>query len=265
MRGRILEYRNKYYILGGILFMRNVLLLFVFILVLFGCVSKEEQINTIRQEALKLLEQNNYNEAIAKYEEIITISNDSSYKIELIDIKIKKLKVQADAYLQNGKLDEAIDLYIKMLEIKEEDSLRKELDEIKYEKESVDKVKEFRNELYEIQKNRLRSGIEVKPTDMEYIIEDLRIVFEGFGKIDDNRNTAISSYVKQVKGSLAYELMKIDLESELFDGSGLSEGLGKLDKGMNTLNTIIVAFTRNSLNENIEKILAMSLPSVYDK
>lgn len=231
---------------------------------LMGCaLNKEKKIETLKEEANTLISNNEFDDALLKYDEILDIDDSSIYKDEKNNIQIMKYRNIADAAIKNGELGEAVEIYEKILEIKDINDVKSILSDIKEEQESATKVQIFYDELYTIQKERLRSGITVKPTDMEYIIKDLRRLTEDFENIDDSKNTDISLHVKKVKESLDYQLYKIQVDSKLHDDSGLSEAFGELDSGMNMVNTIAVAETRNSLNKSIDGIIAMSVPEKY--
>ncbi|MCR8843434.1 hypothetical protein NQ117_07040 [Paenibacillus sp. SC116] len=139
--------------------------------------------------------------------------------------------------------------------------MKSKLEDITDEIESVKQVKAFYDELYNIQKERIRSGIEVMPTDMEYIIKDLRKATINFEAIDDSKDTDIA--LKDVKNTGAYTLYKIQVDSELYDDAGLDEALGELDSGFKAKLTMTVALTRNTLNDSIDDMITMPIPSKY--
>ncbi|MCS5695258.1 hypothetical protein [Desulfofundulus thermocisternus] len=180
--------------------------------------------------------------------------------------RIKQLSSEANNYVAKGKLDDAISLYNQILQIKEDENIRKQLNEVKYEKYSLEQVKKFREGLYNIQKNKIRDGITVNPTDMEYVFKDLNELVANFDKIDENKNTDIAKYVKEIKESISYQNLKDTLNKgqESFKSAGMDEALGKLDSQYDMLNTIIVASYRNQLNNEIDEILSMSIPSKYE-
>ncbi|MCD9026089.1 hypothetical protein [Cohnella silvisoli] len=231
---------------------------------LMGCTeSKEKKIEKLKEEATTFISSNNYDDAMLKYDEILALDDSPIYADEKTNIQILKYRKSADEALKNGEIKKAIETYEKILVIKEVDDVKSILSDIKEEQEAAIQVQAFYDELYNIQKDRLRSGIKVKPTDMEYIIKDLRRLTEDFERIDDSKDTDIARHIKSVKESLHYSLYKIQVDSKLHDDSGLSEAFGELDSEMKMVNTLAVANTRNSLNESIDGIIAMPIPEKY--
>lgn len=179
------------------------------------------------------------------------------------EAKIQQLKEEAKIYVAEGKLNDAIEIYNKILEINEDQSLRNELNEIKYEKQSVEKAKQFLDTLYDIEK-RVRPGIKVTLTDMQYIVKDLNNAIQEFEQIDTNKNTDIAKYIIKVKKSHGYSRqLKEAAQEEDFQNAGLDEALGNIDSKLGTLNTFLVAANRNLILEGINDIRKIEFPNKY--
>jgi tetratricopeptide (TPR) repeat protein len=231
---------------------------------LVGCTfNKKGKIENLKEEVTTLISNSKYDEAMLKYDEILSLDNSSINVDGKNNIQILKYEKIAEEALTEGDVETAVDNYEKILDIKETEGVKSILLNIKEEQEAVIQVQTFYDELYNIQKERLRSGISVNPTDMEYIIKDLRRLTEDFEEIDDSKDTDIARHIKNVKKSLHYELYMINVDSKLHDDSGLSEALGELDTGMKMVNTLTVANTRNSLNDSIDGIIDMPIPEKY--
>lgn len=186
--------------------------------------------------------------------------------------KIDKLMKEAEQHLESKNYEEAINTYTEILELKEDEEVSTKLQEVKeikeeaeYEILSVETVKKVHDDLYELLRDRLRSGISITPTEFEFILRDLQKIINEFERLDDSRNTDIARYIKRIKSDFNYEFnIKSPLSDNYFsEDAGLSEALGQLDDGFASANTMLLAMYRSSLIEGIEFILSQNLPEKY--
>ena len=112
-----------------------------------------------------------------------------------------------------------------------------------------------------MQETKLRSGITVTLSDMEYSMRDLISQLNTFDGLSTNDNSDLSTYIIGIKDSLNYKLMKIQANSDSFKNTGLADGYGQIDAQMNAINTISVASARNTINDAIDEILLKQIPT----
>jgi tetratricopeptide (TPR) repeat protein len=178
--------------------------------------------------------------------------------------EISQLNDQAADYYAQGKINDALEVYNKSLDLKEDPHIRETVGNINEELKSAQVAREFYEGIYTIRKERLVSGVEVTGADMKFIIEDLRKLTKEFESIDTNNVSEITEYVSKVKEDFNYRMLKIELDSELHDEGELNDAIGILDEGIDSLNTLTVAYTRNTLNDSIDQILRIDFPTKYE-
>jgi tetratricopeptide (TPR) repeat protein len=178
--------------------------------------------------------------------------------------EISQLNDQAADYYAQGKINDALEVYNKSLDLKEDPHIRETVGNINEELKSAQVAREFYEGIYTIRKERLVSGVEVTGADMKFIIEDLRKLTKEFESIDTNNVSEITEYVSKVKEDFNYRMLKIELDSELHDEGELNDAIGILDEGIDSLNTLTVAYTRNTLNDSIDQILKIDFPTKYE-
>lgn len=180
-----------------------------------------------------------------------------------IQEEIAVLDKQAYQNYQQRNITGTIEAYEKVLELNADDSRAlKRIPELKNEIKAIEGAKKFRDELYSIRKERLRSGIDVRATDMKYIIEDIRVLTGEFESLKVNFNSDISTYINDVKDSLNYSFLKSDIETDLYDEAELDDALSAIDAEFGLVSAMSTATIRNSLNDNIDKILDVELPDL---
>ncbi|HEY8804616.1 MAG TPA: zinc ribbon domain-containing protein [Clostridium sp.] len=129
------------------------------------------------------------------------------------------------------------------------------------ENENRNKAVSFVNYLKQLQETKLRSGITVTLSDMEYSMRDLISQLNTFDGLSTNDNSDLSTYIIGIKDSLNYKFMKIQANSDSFKNTGLADGYGQIDEEMNAINTIAVANARNAINDAIDEILLKQIPN----
>ncbi|MCP3747563.1 hypothetical protein [Paenibacillus sp. A3M_27_13] len=195
---------------------------------------------------------------------LVTLFSGCVNKEEELQSEVTSLADRADQYYKEDKMDDALEVYEKALEKKESSEIRDKIDSIKAEIKSIEKARNFKDELYTIRKERLSAGVSVTPTDMKFIIGDLGKLVTEFDNIDTSTETTITNYVKEVKRSTYYELLKVNIDSPLHDDAEVNEALGAIDSDFEVLNSLTVAHTRNDLTDKIDKILEIPFPSQYE-
>lgn len=178
--------------------------------------------------------------------------------------EVSQLNEQANDYYAQGKINDALEVYNKSLVLKEDPNIRETVWNINDELKSAQIAREFYEGIYTIRKERLVSGIEVTGSDMKFIIEDLRKLTKELESIDTNNVSEITEYVSKVKEDFSYSMLQMELDSELHDEGELNDSIGMLDDGFDSLNTLTVAYTRNTLNDSIGKILKIDFPTKYE-
>lgn len=136
--------------------------------------------------------------------------------------EISELKGQALQYLDDGDFNNTIELYEKMLEIKEDTIIREELKEIKYEKESVEVIKNFLDVIKNanINYNRAESLVELKD-----VFLDIQQAVNQVEKIDTDKETDISKYLKEIKSLNDYKYLKELINDEYIMSSEKKKAL----------------------------------------
>lgn len=178
--------------------------------------------------------------------------------------EVSQLNDQAADYYAQGKINDAREVYNKSLDLKEDPHIRETVGNINEELKSAQVAREFYEGIYTTRKERLVSGVELTGADMKFIIEDLRKLTKEFESIDTNNVSEITEYVSKVKEDFNYRMLKIELDSELHDEGELNDAIGILDEGIDSLNTLTVAYTRNTLNDSIDQILKIDFPTKYE-
>jgi cell fate (sporulation/competence/biofilm development) regulator YlbF (YheA/YmcA/DUF963 family) len=149
-------------------------------------------------------------------------------------------------YREKGNLDNTIELYEKILDIEEDETIRAELDDVKYEKESVEKTMEFLDLLKDINLI-IPSGLRVTEEEMREIFMDLNKALESFQKIDDDKDTEIAQYIKEIREMGEYKALVGTVET----GSGPY------------YDNILMAMGRNNLLQQLPDILNVDFPPKY--
>lgn len=185
-------------------------------------------------------------------------------KEEKLQEEVSQLNDQANDYYAQGKINDALEVYNKSLVLKEDPNIRETVGNINDELKSAQIAREFYEGIYTIRKERLVSGIEVTGSDMKFIIEDLRKLTKELESIDTNNASEITEYVSKIKEDFSYSMLQMELDSELHDEGELNDSIGMLDEGFDSLNTLTVAYTRNTLNDSIDKILKIDFPTKYE-
>ncbi len=180
--------------------------------------------------------------------------------------EISELKGQALQYLDDGDFNNAIELYQKMLEIKEDTIIREELKEIKYEKESVEVIKNFLDVIKNanINYNRAESLVELKD-----VFLDIQQAVNQVEKIDTDKETDISKYLKEIKSLNDYKYLKELINDEYIMSSEKKESLATIQEGsglgdsLSFGNALILGQAQQNLKQHTDCILEIEVPSKY--
>lgn len=180
--------------------------------------------------------------------------------------EISELKGQALQYLDDGDFNNAIELYEKMLEIKEDTIIREELKEIKYEKESVEVIKNFLDIIKNanINYNRAESLVELKD-----VFLDIQQAVNQVEKIDTDKETDISKYLKEIKSLNDYKYLKELINDEYIMSSEKKESLATIQQNsglgdsLSFGNALILGQAQQNLRQHTDYILEIEVPSKY--
>ncbi|MCB2292427.1 zinc ribbon domain-containing protein [Clostridium algoriphilum] len=170
----------------------------------------------------------------------------------------------ADDFFKNKQYDKALSAFKSLQTDKNTSDVTKKIkitEEKIIENENRNKVVGFVNFIKKLQETKLRSGITVTLSDMEYSMRDLVSQLKTFEGISANDKSELSTYIIAIKDSLNYKLMKIQANSDSFKNTGLADGYGQIDAQMNAINTISVASARNTINDAIDEILLKQIPT----
>ncbi|WP_028545900.1 hypothetical protein [Paenibacillus taiwanensis] len=141
---------------------KSYLCIIVSICVMFlvsACTSNEEKVAAIKSEVDALEEKGQYKEAIIKFEEILKISDEDSYKRELTK---KKKQLEDDQKL-------------------------------------INKLSEYRKLLLSIQRDKLaKTKKEITYVDLHYILNDIKPMYDEISTIKADRNRDVKMYVKKL-------------------------------------------------------------------
>ncbi|WP_211750285.1 hypothetical protein [Paenibacillus sp. Marseille-Q4541] len=177
--------------------------------------------------------------------------------------EVDVLSKQAFEYYNQRNITETIATYEELLSVKSNDEWAiRRIAELKNEIKAIEGIKEFRDELYTIRKERLRSGIAVTATDLKFIVEDIKTLTNDFENLEINYTGDISTYVSNMKESVAYTFMKREINSESFENAESEDALSAIDERIGLANAITTARSRNYLNEQIDDILDEKLPDL---
>jgi tetratricopeptide (TPR) repeat protein len=175
----------------------------------------------------------------------------------------------ADSYYKEGRLDKSIATYKDSLELEDSITIRKQIDDIEMELMNVQNVKKFIDELYKIEKERLRSGIKVSNSDMEYIMRDLKSLIEGFEQIDTSQENEINKYIIRIKDGEYdylhnYEYLKGEVNNKIYEDGGTTDLLSELDSSFAVRASATLALFRDWVLKSINNILDIPFPSRYN-
>jgi len=179
------------------------------------------------------------------YEHNLSVANDL--------LKAKQYDKALSAYKSLKSTSEVIQ-NIKIIEDK--------ITALKIEKENRDKVVSFVAYLKDLQKTKLRSGLEVTLSEMEYLMRDLISQINTFEGISTSVSSNLSTYIIETKDTINYKSMKIQANSDSFKDTGLADGYGQIDAQLKLINTFAVANARNAINDAIDRILTETIPNV---
>ena len=126
-------------------------------------------------------------------------------------------------------------------------------------------VKEFREEIYKIRSERLRSGISVSLIDMKFILKDLEYLADSFEIIDISKEWELYEYYNHMHVEGLLSTIRLWNDSEIFHDAEESEAIAELgaalgDDSLKILQTLTVAEVRNWLKNDIDKFLEVKIP-----
>jgi tetratricopeptide (TPR) repeat protein len=188
-------------------------------------------------------------------------------KEEKINEQIRNLTSLAEDYYNEGKLEKAIDTYEKILSLKNTDEIRKKVSEIEEEIANAQKANDFLTGLQNIEKEKLRSGISVSASDMEYIMKDIKKLIEEFESIDTSADNDINRFIENIKADdsfRGYQFLKEEVNNEIYSDGGTTDLLGELDPSFGAYSSSVMALNREWILEAIKNITSHKIPNKYD-
>ncbi|QPA31426.1 tetratricopeptide repeat protein [Thermaerobacillus caldiproteolyticus] len=180
------------------------------------------------------------------------------------EAQIQDYVSKADKYRKEGRLEDAISLYNKALDIKEDNKIRNKLRDTEAEKETVEKVKSVLDTFAEVEKYYLQDTDYISPTTIEEATDKLRPAIDELEQLDGSAGTDIDSFVKQIKDSYDYKIVKEYVESPVTNDSQTMEDLGFVFSDFQKLNEVGADLFK-IIGTNIENIANMKIPDKYQK
>lgn len=177
------------------------MVIFVLIFILSGCQSEAE-----KQAELQLEQERQLNEQIAT------------------------LTQHAQEYEREGDLLKIRDIYEEIVSLKPSSKNRKMLDDVETEIYNAKQTKVFFDGLYDIEKNRLRSGISVSAIELDYISKDIRQLMNEFQRLDTTADNDINLFIEKIKNDksyVGYSWLKEYTDPELYENSSTIDMLGR--------------------------------------
>ncbi|WP_168120629.1 hypothetical protein [Paenibacillus sp. HB172176] len=215
-----------------------------FLILLTGCFgNKEKKIDQLKTEANVMVKQNQYEEAIEKYEQIISIKDDKVSRKELFDIKTKQsIWKRKKAYEE--KTNAEIMSFIPVLQDIQRVKLAKPKDEINF-------------------------------IDLYYILEDLKGVTGTIKDMTAEGDNELSKYVEeiQVQHQVFYSLLKLQYDQDFAKSSDVARKkdieikgnfggeLGAFLDTMNALDSMTKDSTIGAIDDYVNHILNVKIPS----
>ncbi|WP_342472092.1 hypothetical protein MHH70_17240 [Metasolibacillus sp. FSL H7-0170] len=220
--------------------MRSIfMVIFVLIFILSGCQSEAE-----KQAELQLEQERQLNEQIAT------------------------LTQHAQEYEREGDLLKIRDIYEEIVSLKPSSKNRKMLDDVETEIYNAKQTKVFFDGLYDIEKNRLRSGISVSAIELDYISKDIRQLMNEFQRLDTTADNDINLFIEKIKNDksyVGYSWLKEYTDPELYENSSTIDMLGEIDPALGMQSTMLYALYRENILDGIDAVLSKKIPSRYSK
>jgi hypothetical protein len=135
---------------------------------------------------------------------------------------------------------------------------------IQYENKSVKIAKDFRQTIDTVDNNQLVDSIDLTPTALQVIINNLRESVNNFNTIDTTKNMPIAKYVASVKKSSGYIELTETIQNNPFPNAGEDQLLGQISEEMDIANNMLISQTVNNLDESIKNILSIQFPDKYN-
>jgi tetratricopeptide (TPR) repeat protein len=180
--------------------------------------------------------------------------------------QIRNLTSLAEDYYNEGKLEKAIDTYEEILSLKNTDEIRKKVSEIEEEIANAQKANDFLTGLYNIEKEKLRSGISVSASDMEYIMKDIKKLIDEFENIDTSADNDINKFIESIRADdsfRGYQYLKEEVNNQIYTDGGTTDLLGELDSSFDVFSSSVMALNRQWVLESIQKITSIEIPNKY--
>ncbi|MFJ5623392.1 hypothetical protein ACIQD3_11760 [Peribacillus loiseleuriae] len=187
--------------------------------------------------------------------------------IEKTNERVQELTNQAEKYYSEGDILKSLTKYKEISELKNSPDIEEVINNIDNEIKNAKLTKKFLNELYTIEKDKLRSGISVSSSDMEYIMKDLKILIDGFESIDISQDNEINAFINEIKNDDSfynYKSLKDEANNDVYRDGGTTDLLSDLDSSFGVFASSFMAFNRENVLKDIESILKNEFPKKYN-
>ncbi len=142
------------------------LVMIIFSIIITGCGNNsQKQVDKLEGQAEQYVKQNDYTNAIHKYEEIMKLSDEKQYQSKIDDLTQKqviKLEREAEQYTAQSDYTNAIQKYEEIIKLSDEKQYQSKINELKAKDEENEKDINLVNKILDELKNVLKNPDSLK-------------------------------------------------------------------------------------------------------